>query len=78
MISTGVKMGHFGIMDIVGMQTMYNVDLMWGEKTKNEALLERAKLIKEKYIDKGKMGVSTGEGFYKYPNPRYEDPDFLK
>jgi len=24
------------------------------------------------------MGVATGEGFYKYPNPSYEDPDFLK
>ena len=78
MISTGVKMGPFGIMDIVGMQTMYNIDLMWGEKTKNEALVKRANLIKEEFIDKGKLGVSTGEGFYKYPNPRYEDPDFLK
>ena len=34
--------------------------------------------IKENYIDKGKMGVSSGEGFYKYPNPSYEHPDFLK
>ena len=78
MISTGVKMGPFGVMDVIGMQTMYNIDKLWGEKLGDEKLLARAKMIKENYIDKGKMGVSTGEGFYKYPNPSYEDPEFLK
>ena len=77
MISTGVKMGPFGVMDIVGMQTMYNIDILWGEKLGDEAMLTRAAFIKHNYIDKGKMGVSAGEGFYKYPNPRYEEPDFL-
>ncbi len=41
-------------------------------------MISRAEFIKENFIDKGKMGVSTGEGFYKYPNPSYEHPDFLK
>jgi 3-hydroxybutyryl-CoA dehydrogenase len=77
MISTGVRMGPFGVMDMVGMQTMYNVDILWGEKLGDEAMLARAAFIKQNYIDKGKMGVSAGEGFYKYPNPRYEEPDFL-
>ncbi|MFV2057532.1 MAG: 3-hydroxyacyl-CoA dehydrogenase family protein, partial [Thiohalomonadales bacterium] len=78
MVSTGVKMGPFGIIDIIGMQTMYNVDKLWGEKLGDEAMLARANMLKENYIDNGKMGVSTGEGFYKYPNPSYQDPDFLK
>ena len=25
-----------------------------------------AKLLKEEYLDKGKLGVIVGEGFYKY------------
>ncbi|WP_158099657.1 hypothetical protein [Faecalibacterium sp. An58] len=25
-----------------------------------------AKLLKEEYLDKGKLGVIAGEGFYKY------------
>lgn len=78
MISTGVKMGPFGVMDVIGMQTMYNVDMMWGEKLGNQDMLDRAATIKKQYIDKGKMGVSSGEGFYKYPNPAYAEPDFLK
>ena len=43
-----------------------------------QSMLKRATIIKKEYIDKGKMGMSSGEGFYKYPNPRYEDHDFLK
>ena len=78
MISAGVKMGPFGVMDMIGMETMYNIDKLWGEKLGDETMLARANIIKENYIDKGKMGVATGEGFYKYPNPSYEDPDFLK
>lgn len=78
MISTGVQMGPFGVMDIVGMQTIYNIDMLWGEKLKDQSYLDRAAFIKKEYIDKGKMGLSSGEGFYKYPNPRYSDPDFLK
>ena len=78
MISTGAKIGPFAIMDTVGMQTMYNIDMLWGEKLGDQSLLDRVALIKENHIDKCKMGVSTGEGFYKYPNPAYADPDFLK
>ena len=78
MISTGVKTGFCGIMDVIGMETMYNIDKLRGEKLGDEKLLAHAKMIKENYIDKGKMGISTGEGFYKYPNPAYEQPDFLK
>jgi 3-hydroxybutyryl-CoA dehydrogenase len=77
-ISTGSKMGPFGIMDIIGMKTLYDVDMLWGEKLADQTMLDRAAFIKKEYIDKGKMGMSSGEGFYKYPNPNYADPNFLK
>ncbi len=78
MISSGSKIGPFGLLDMVGMQTSYNIDMLWGEKLEDQSMIDRARYIKETYIDKGKMGVSSGEGFYKYPNPSFEDPDFLK
>ena len=78
MISFGSKIGPFGILDMVGMETSYNIDMLWGEKMGDQSMIDRANYIKENYIDKGKMGVSSGEGFYKYPNPSYEGPDFLK
>jgi len=78
MISTGSKFGPMGIIDVIGMQTLYNVETLWGNKLGDKSKLKRAAFIKENYIDKGKMGASSGEGFYKYPNPSYLDKDFLK
>jgi len=77
MISTGAKYGPFGIIDMIGMQTVYNIALMNGQKTNNKEMIERAAQIKAEFIDKGKLGIATGEGFYKYPNPKYQNPDFL-
>ena len=61
-IGTGAPAGPFQIYDIVGLTTAYNISSVGGEK--QQAF---AKLLKEQYIDKGKLGVATGEGFYTYP-----------
>ena len=61
-IGTGAPAGPFEIYDIVGLTTAYNISRMGGEKQQRFA-----ELLKEHYIDKGKLGVATGEGFYTYP-----------
>ncbi|KQR45332.1 3-hydroxybutyryl-CoA dehydrogenase [Microbacterium sp. Leaf161] len=61
-IGTGAPAGPFEIYDIVGLNTAYNISRMGGEKQQRFA-----ELLKEQYIDKGKLGVATGEGFYTYP-----------
>lgn len=73
MVATGAPRGPFAILDVVGLNTAYNIT----KANPDEKAQKAAKLIQEKFIDKGKLGVSTGEGFYKYPNPAFEDPDFL-
>jgi 3-hydroxyacyl-CoA dehydrogenase len=78
MVSTGSKMGPFGMMDIIGMQTIYDIEMLLGEKLNDKAMLARAEFFKNNFIDKGKLGVKSGEGFYKYPDPAYRDPGFLK
>ncbi|MER1984991.1 MAG: 3-hydroxyacyl-CoA dehydrogenase [Solibacillus sp.] len=76
MLSTGAPVGPFGIYDIVGMETPYNLNLMRAEQ--DPAAKFVADKIKHEMIDQGKMGISTGKGFYDYPNPAYQHPDFLK
>lgn len=61
-IATGAPSGPFQIYDVIGLMTPYNV-AMADPRPKSQAF---AKLLKEEYIDKGKLGVATGEGFYVY------------
>ena len=74
-IFTGMKTGPFGRMDSVGLDTVYNIEMVYYNESKDpkdkppEALMEK--------IKKGELGIKTGKGFYTYPNPEFLDPDFL-
>ena len=65
-LATGAPAGPFKILDIVGLETAYNINRM-----KPDAQVEGSvsnligKLLKEK-IDKGETGVNSGIGFYNY------------
>ncbi|MTE15989.1 3-hydroxyacyl-CoA dehydrogenase [Nocardia aurantiaca] len=60
-IGTGAPAGPFQILDIIGLTTPYNI-LANGD----ESAQRIAKWLKDNYIDQGKLGIATGEGFYKY------------
>ncbi|MRX71240.1 3-hydroxyacyl-CoA dehydrogenase [Bacillus lacus] len=78
MIATGSPKGPFATLDIIGITTAYNIASARAEATGDEQHSKLASLLKTEYIDKGKLGRETGEGFYTYPNPEYEQEDFLK
>ena len=80
MLATGAPLGPFAILDIVGIQTAYNIVAAQAkaDPTPNNRFQKQADLLKSEFLDKGKTGQGSGEGFYKYPNPAYLDPDFLK
>ncbi|MBQ7174225.1 MAG: 3-hydroxyacyl-CoA dehydrogenase [Lachnospiraceae bacterium] len=65
-LATGAPYGPFQILDVVGLETAYNINQM-----KPEAAVEGSvsnligKLLKEK-IDRGETGVNAGRGFYDY------------
>ncbi|GGN70318.1 3-hydroxyacyl-CoA dehydrogenase [Nocardia rhizosphaerihabitans] len=60
-IATGAPMGPFQILDIIGLTTPYNILINGRDSDK-----KLAAWLKENYIDKGKLGAATGEGFYRY------------
>lgn len=67
-LGTGAPKGPFKILDTIGLQTAYNVVLMYVKIPSFLAPYNfkgMEKLLK-KYIDEGKLGMSSGEGFYKY------------
>lgn len=66
-LGTGAPLGPFQILDVVGITTAYNIVSNNPQAQDENSLYGRiAKLLKEEYIDKGKLGVNAGEGFYSY------------
>ncbi len=65
-LATGAPKGPFQILDIVGLETAYNINQM-KPAAQQEGTIENmiGKLLKEK-IDKGETGINAGKGFYKY------------
>lgn len=78
MIGTGAPMGPFGIFDVIGINTALNVSREKAAATGDPEMAKVVELLEKEYVAKGKMGRATNEGFYKYPNPSFEDPNFLK
>lgn len=65
-LATGAPKGPFQILDIVGLETAYNINQM-KPAAQQEGTTEYkiGKLLKEK-IDKGEKGINFGKGFYEY------------
>ncbi|MEA9986239.1 3-hydroxyacyl-CoA dehydrogenase [Subtercola sp. RTI3] len=61
-IATGAPAGPFQIYDVVGLTTAYNI----ASSSPDPRSQKFAALLKTDYIDKGKLGTATGEGFYTY------------
>ena len=76
MKSFGSPLGPFAILDIIGINTVYNVAKLNVDTNPNMApLLEK---LDAEFIRPGYLGMFSGKGFYNYPNPAYESANFLK
>ncbi len=67
------NLGPFGILDQIGLDTAWKVS-----KNAKDARSQRSLAFLQTYLDEGKLGFKSGEGFYKYPNPEYLNKDFLE
>ncbi len=67
-LGTGAPKGPFQILDTVGLTTAYNIVQMYVKLPSFLAPYNFKGMDKmlKKYIDEGKLGMSSGEGFYKY------------
>jgi 3-hydroxyacyl-CoA dehydrogenase len=77
MISTKTPAGPFATIDVIGLQTAYAIGDLLATKTGDPQFRKNADYLKENYLDKGKIGVNSGEGFYSYPDPAFLQEDFL-
>lgn len=73
---TGAPKGPFQIIDTVGLTTAYNIVMQYQKvpgllspflkKMMMPYNFKEMAAVLKKYIDEGKLGMSSGEGFYKY------------
>ncbi|GAB6094308.1 3-hydroxyacyl-CoA dehydrogenase [Desulfatiferula olefinivorans] len=68
--------GPFGLMDSVGLDTVYKITDYWAQTLNSPQAKANAAFLKT-YVDEGKLGLKAGKGFYTYPNPDYMKPDFV-
>jgi 3-hydroxyacyl-CoA dehydrogenase len=76
-MNRGCTMGPCGIVDVVGMKTCYDILSYWGAENGDEQMLLNAQYIKQHFIDRGHMGLLSGQGYYSYPEPTYQSENFL-
>jgi 3-hydroxybutyryl-CoA dehydrogenase len=72
-----MPIGPFGMLDGVGLDTVWHITDYWARQTGDLQTRANADFVRT-YLDRGRLGVKTGSGFYQYPNPAYEAPGFLE
>ena len=78
MIATQSKKGPFAILDIVGLNTAYNIALDSYKRTQSPIDKRILDILKEK-VNNNELGIGVGKGFYDYTNGvPYESKSFLK
>jgi 3-hydroxyacyl-CoA dehydrogenase len=77
MIALQTDIGPCGMMDRMGLGVVYHVAQLLDDAASNMAARSYAHYVDEQFIQKGRLGVATGQGFYSYPNPAFAQPDFI-
>jgi 3-hydroxybutyryl-CoA dehydrogenase len=75
MLEFGTAIGPFGIMDEVGLDVVRDIETQYYLDSKNES--DRPPKLLEDMIEQGKLGVKSDRGFYDYPDPDYQNSDWL-
>ena len=71
-----MPIGPFGMLDDVGLDTVWHITDYWA-RTLGDAQLRRNADLLRGYLDRGCLGSKSGEGFYRYPDPAYAQPGFV-
>jgi 3-hydroxybutyryl-CoA dehydrogenase len=67
--------GPFFLMDFVGLDVVYAIEMSYYSESKDPKDQPPKSLLEK--IERKELGVKTGKGFYTYPDPEFRRPDFL-
>ena len=76
MINYGTPQGPFGLMDRIGLDVVYDIEMIYYNESKDSR--DRPPVAFKAMVDKKELGVKTNKGFYTYPDPEFSRSGFLK
>jgi 3-hydroxybutyryl-CoA dehydrogenase len=76
MIFTGQVVGPFALMDAVGLDVVWDIEMVYYNESQDPKDYPPQAL--KDMIESGHLGAKTGQGFYTYPDPEYARPEFLE
>ena len=71
-------MGPFGMMDLFGLNVVYDSAQHRPPDPLADAVKPKILAFLSELLKKGELGAKSGKGFYRYPNPAYQQPGFLE
>lgn len=76
MLEWNTPYGPFGLMDKVGLDIIEQIE--WSYHNESQREEDRPPKALSDMVSQGFLGEKSGKGFYRYPNPAYEEGDFLQ
>jgi len=73
---TGMKMGPFVLMDGIGLDTVYAVQMSYYDESGD--IRDKPPDALKEMVDKGDLGIKTGKGFYTWAKKKQTKITFLK
>lgn len=71
----GWSQGPFQLMDAIGLDVIRDIELSYYAESGDES--DKPPQLLEDLVAKGHLGVKTGQGFYSYPHPAFEQSGWL-
>jgi enoyl-CoA hydratase/3-hydroxyacyl-CoA dehydrogenase len=71
-------MGPLGMLDMIGLGPVYDSWLHREDEGPIPGLRPGVLQLLSPMLERGAMGMQAGSGFYQYPEPAYQKPDFLE
>ena len=75
MLFSGMPIGPFGMMDGVGLDVVRDIELVYYHESQDQR--DYPPQVLNDMIERGELGLKSGRGFYSYPDPEYNQPDFF-
>lgn len=76
MLFFGTPFGPFGVMDMVGLDVVADIETSYQNVTSDPT--DRPSTILQGKVASGELGEKSGQGFYAHPDPEYLRPGWMK